>query len=70
MFDSNEKLNEVIQSDRLDIEFALNILINAAKSNWGSFSKVDKFLLGKALDTIQSYADNKEDIVIKFSHSN
>jgi hypothetical protein len=67
MFDSKEKLKEVIDSDKLEVTFALNLLINAALSNWSNLSKVDKYLLGKALETIKYYSDRKEDIVINFS---
>lgn len=66
MFDRNEKLKEIINSDRLENHFALNILINSVRINWNKFNKVDKFLIGKALQTIQSYADKKEDFTIKF----
>ena len=44
----------------------MNILINAVKSNWNKFNTVDRFLISKALQTIQFYSDRKEDIVIKF----
>lgn len=67
MFDSKEKLKEVIDSEKLEVTFALNLLINAALSNWSNLSKVDKYLLGKALETIKYYSDRKEDIVINFS---
>ena len=66
MYDQNEKLNEIIHQDKLDTTLTINILINAVKTNWDKFSKLDKFLIGKALQTIKHYADNKEDLVIKF----
>lgn len=66
MYDQNEKLNEIINADRLDTSLAINILINAVRCNWDKFNKLDKFIIGKALQTIKSYSDNKEDIVIKF----
>jgi len=66
MYDQNEKLKEIINSDKLDMSLTMNILINAVRTNWDKFSKLDKFLIGKALQTIQFYADRKEDIVIKF----
>ena len=66
MYDQNQKLKEIINSDKLDITITMNILINAVKSNWNKFNTVDRFLISKALQTIQSYSDRKEDIVIKF----
>ena len=66
MYDQNQKLKEIINSDKLDITITMNILINAVKSNWDKFNTVDIFLISKALQTIQSYSDRKEDIVIKF----
>lgn len=66
MYDQNEKLKEIINSDKLDITITMNILINAVKANWDKFSTVDRFLISKALQTIQFYSDRKEDIVIKF----
>lgn len=67
MYDSNEKFNEVINSEILDIHFALNILINAVGNNWEGFNKVDKYLIGKVLNTLKYYSDNEKDLVIKFS---
>ena len=67
MYDKNEKLNEVINSERLEPEFAMNILINAVKANWNNFGKIDKFLLSKVLETIEIYAEKSEDFTIKFS---
>jgi hypothetical protein len=66
MYDQNEKLKEIINSDKLDITITMNILINAVKNNWDKFNTVDRFLISKALQTIQFYSDRKEDIVIKF----
>jgi len=66
MYDQNQKLKEIINSDKLDITITMNILINAVKSNWNKFNTVDRFLISKALQTIQFYSDRKEDIVIKF----
>jgi hypothetical protein len=66
MYDQNEKLKEIINSDKLDITITMNILINAVKNNWDKFNTVDRFLISKALQTIEYYSDRKEDIVIKF----
>jgi|LakMenEpi03Aug12_release.lakeMendotaPanAssembly.Ray.scaffolds.fasta_scaffold1356176_2 hypothetical protein len=66
MYDQNEKLKEIINSDKLDITLTMNILINAVKANWEKFNTVDKFLIGKSLQTIEYYFEKKEDIVIKF----
>ena len=44
----------------------MNILINAVRVNWNQFSKVDQFLIGKSLQTIQEYAGKGEDMIIKF----
>ena len=67
MFNQQDKLTEILQSDRLELTLSLNIIINAAKANWDSLSKLDQYLLGRALETLQSYSDKKEDIVIKLS---
>lgn len=66
MYDQNEKLKEIINSDKLDITITMNILINAVKNNWDKFNTVDRFLISKALQTIEFYFEKKEDIVIKF----
>ena len=61
------KINDAIESERLDLTTSINILINAVQSNYDSFSELDKFLISKSLSTFKSYADSKEDIVINFS---
>lgn len=61
------KINDAIESERLDLTTSINILINAVQANYDSFSELDKFLISKSLSTFKSYADSKEDIVIKFS---
>lgn len=66
MFDQNEKFNEILYSDKLDTTLVMNILINAVRVNWNQFSKVDQFLIGKSLQTIQEYAGKGEDMIIKF----
>ena len=48
MYDQNEKLKEIINSDKLDITITMNILINAVKNNWDKFNTVDRFLISKA----------------------
>ena len=66
MYNQDEKLKEIVNSDRLDSTLSMNILINAAKSNWNNFNDVDRFLISKALQTIQHHAQNKEDFIVKF----
>ena len=66
----NDKLNDIIDSERLEIETALNILINAVKNNYVSFNDLDKFLIGKSLQTFLDYYERKEDIVIRFNKNN
>jgi hypothetical protein len=61
------KINDAIESERLDLSTSINILINAVQANYDRFSDLDKFLISKSLSTFKSYADSKEDIVIKFS---
>ena len=65
MFDGNEKLIEIINSEKIDTTHALNILINAVKSKWDQYNKVDKYLLGKVLETIEWHAERKKDFVVK-----
>jgi hypothetical protein len=69
MYDHDEKLNEIINFDKIDMGLAMNILFNSISVNWDNFNDVDKFLIGKAFQTIQYYADKKEDIVISFNPS-
>jgi len=69
MYDHDEKLKEIINSDKIDVGLAMNILFNSISVNWNNFSKVDQFLIGKAFQTIKYYADKKEDIVIPFKPS-
>jgi hypothetical protein len=61
------KINDAVESERLDLATSINILINAVQAHYDSFSDLDKFLISKSLSTFKSYADSKEDIVIKFS---
>lgn len=70
MYDHDEKLLEILNSEKIDIRLAMNILFNAVSVNWNHFNKVDKFLIGKAFETIQYHADKKEDIVISFNKEN
>lgn len=67
MYDHDEKLKEIINSEKIDMGLAMNILFNAISANWENFNKIDKFLIGKAFQSIQYYADKKEDIVITFN---
>jgi hypothetical protein len=61
------KMDEIIDSERIDIETALNILINAVQEKYDKFSDIDKYLIGKSLSTFRSYYESKEDIIIKFN---
>lgn len=61
------KIDEIVNSERLDIETAMNILINAVQDKYDEFSDTDKYLIGKSLSTLLSYYESKEDIIIKFN---
>ena len=63
----SNKLEEIINSERMDVETSMNILINAVQDKYDEFSDVDKYLIGKSLSTFLSYYESKEDIVIKFN---
>ena len=67
MFDQNQKLKEIVNSDKLETHLSLNLLINAVKSNWDNYSKLDQYLIGRALQTIEWHSDNKQDFIIEFS---
>lgn len=60
-------VENIINSERIDIELSLNILINAVQSKYDEFNDIDKYLIGKSLSTFLSYYKSKEDIVIKFN---
>ena len=66
MYSKREKLIEIVNSEKMDIELAINILINSVGNNYDKFSKIDKWLIGRSLQTFQWYYDNEKDIVIKF----
>ena len=63
----DEKLEKIINSDRMDVETAMNILINAVQDKYDEFIDLDKYLIGKSLSTFLSYYESKEDIIIKFN---
>jgi hypothetical protein len=63
----SNKLEEIINSERMDIETSMNILINAVQDKYDEFSDVDKYLIGKSLSTFLSFYESKEDIIIKFN---
>ena len=44
----------------------INAQMSLPENNWDKFNTVDRFLISKALQTIEYYSDRKEDIVIKF----
>jgi hypothetical protein len=62
----DNRINEIVNSERIDIETSLNILINAVQNKYDEFSDIDKYLIGKSLSTFLSHYKSKEDIVIKF----
>jgi len=66
MYNQDEKLKEILNSEKLDTTLAMNILINSIRANWDRFSTLDKYLIGRALKTIEYHAERKEDLVIKF----
>ena len=63
----DERLDDIINSEIIDIETSMNILINAVQEKYDEFSDIDKYLIGKSLSTFLSYYESKEDIVIKFN---
>lgn len=67
MYDHNQKFSEIVNSDRIEIELAMNILINAVASNWDNYSSADKYLIGRVFETFQYHYDHKLDLTIKFS---
>lgn len=69
MFNRQDKIKEIASSEKMDVELALNILINAVGKNYKDFSKIDKWIIGKSLETFQWYYDNSTDITIKFDKS-
>ena len=42
MYDQNQKLKEIINSEKIDMGLAMNILFNAISANWENFNKIDK----------------------------
>ena len=62
----DNRINEIVNSERIDIETSMNILINAVQNKYDEFSDIDKYLIGKSLSTFLSHYKSKEDIVIKF----
>ena len=63
----NNRINEIVNSERMDIETSMNILINAIQNKYDEFSDFDNYLIGKSLSTFLSYYESKEDIIIKFN---
>ena len=61
------KIDEIIESDKMEIDTALNVLINAIQANYDNFNNFDKYLIGKSLSTFKSYYEDKQDIIIKFT---
>ena len=43
----DERLDDIINSEIMDIETSMNILINAVQSKYDEFSDIDKYLIGK-----------------------
>ncbi len=67
MFDHDSKLREVISSEKLESELVLNILINAISKNYNQFDNLDKYLIGKAIQTIEYHKTHNQDFSIEFS---
>ena len=66
--EKKEEISNIINSEKLDIRTAMNILINAIQVSYDKehFNDFDRYLINKSLTTFKHYADSKEDIVIKF----
>ena len=62
----NDGLEKIINSERMEVETAINVLINAVQDKYEEFSDIDKYLIGKSLSTFLSYYESKEDLIIKF----
>ena len=63
-------LEKIINSERMEVETAINVLINAVQDKYEEFSDIDKYLIGKSLSTFLSYYESKEDLIIKFKKTN
>ena len=66
----NNGLEKIINSERMEVETAINVLINAVQDKYEEFSDIDKYLIGKSLSTFLSYYESKEDLIIKFKITN
>ena len=67
MFNHQSKLEELINSEKIESpELLMNILINAVGKNYAMFDDLDKYLIGRAIQTLQWYKDNNQDFNIKF----
>lgn len=66
----NDGLEKIINSERMEVETAINVLINAVQDKYEEFSDIDKYLIGKSLSTFLSYYESKEDLIIKFKKTN
>lgn len=66
----NNGLEKIINSERMEVETAINVLINAVQDKYEEFSDIDKYLIGKSLSTFLSYYESKEDLIIKFKKTN
>jgi hypothetical protein len=62
-----EEISNIVNSEKLDIRTAMNILINAVQVSYDKehFNDLDRYLIAKSLTTFKDLADNQEDIVIK-----
>ena len=62
-----DEINEILQSEEVEPNIALNILINAVQICYDNevFNELDKYLIAKAFDCFQKHVDRNEDMVIK-----
>lgn len=62
-----DEINEILQSEEISGNVALNILINAVQVCYDKdiFNDLDKYLVAKAFDCFKRHIDRNEDLVIK-----
>lgn len=62
-----DEINEILESETISPNVAMNILINAVQVSYDKehFNDLDRYLIAKALTCFQDYVERNEDILIK-----
>jgi hypothetical protein len=62
-----DEINELINSEKLDVTTSMNILINAVQVSFDKdhFNDLDRYLIAKALNCFKEFVDSGEDFTIK-----